>query len=361
MRKSNFELLRIISMLMIVMGHMSGQALNPTQINDFQRSFYISLSSGSRIAVSFFLMTGLWFMVDSKFSPKRVLKLYGALWFWSVLLTYILVVLGQDVSTKDMISCFFPVLRRWMWFVPVYIVLLLFSPFLNKACNSMSKSELQFLVILGLFFLGFVSTVSLSMDNWYCAVLWFIYMYFAIFYYKHYLVDKLKGKKRFLLLGLLMYIALLGIRYGLAGKDGIYSMAAGILAQYFGDYKSIPNLMCSVPIFIFFSKIDIGSNRVINSISKYTMDVYLIHQTESFYPFLWKGICRTESWQSSDNVLLIFVAVSIAVFAGCSILGMLRARLIEPLWLKSRLFGFIENKMNKFYSCINNKEAEIRG
>lgn len=348
-------------MLLIVMGHMCGQGLDLSKFSIQQNIIATFLCSGLRIAVSFFLMIGLWFMVDSEFSSKRVLKLYGALWFWSVLLTYILVIIGQDVSIKDMISCFFPVLRRWMWFVPVYIVLLLVSPFLKKACNTMSKNSLRVLVILGLFFLGLVSTVSPFMDTWYCALIWFIYMYFAIYYYKHYFVDKLKGKKRYLLFGILVYIALVVAKIVLAGKNGIYSMTAGMISQYIGDYKSIPNLMCSVPVFIFFSKLDIGSSKVINSVSKYTMDVYLIHQTESFYPFLWKVICKTESWQSSNYALLIFVGVSIAVFAGCSILGMLRTRLIEPLWLKSRLFGFIENKMNKFYSCVSNREAEIQG
>ena len=118
------------------------------------------LCSGARISVSLFLMIGLWFMVDSEFAPKRVLKLYGSLWFWAVLLTCILVVIGQDVSKKDMISCFFPILRRWMWFVPVYIVLMLLSPFLYKASIKMREKELFCLVIIGLFFLSFVSTVS---------------------------------------------------------------------------------------------------------------------------------------------------------------------------------------------------------
>lgn len=349
-RKSNFELLRIMSMLLIVMGHMAGQGLDLSEFSVWQKIIATFLCSGLRIAVSFFLMIGLWFMVDSRFSAKRVLKLYGALWFWSVLLTYILVFTGHDISTKDMISCFFPVLRRWMWFVPVYIVLLLLSPFLNKACASLKKRDMKTLLVLGFFFLSFVSTVSPFMDTWYCALIWFIFMYFAIYYYKHYLIDRIKGKKRYLILGVAIYIAMVGTRYILAGEEGIFSMASGMITQYLGDYKSIPNLMCAVPVFIYFSKLDIGSNIVINSVSAHTMDVYLIHQTESFYPFLWKEICKTESWQGSDNALMVFVGVSLAVFAGCSVLGLIRNRLIEPLWLKSHIFAFIEKKLNLFYS-----------
>ena len=157
MRKSNFELLRIIGMLAIIMGHMAGQGLDTSSLSGWQEIVMIFLSSGSRFAVSLFLMTGLWFMVDAEFSPRRVLKLYSALWFWSVFLTYFLVITGQEVSLKDKVSCFIPVMRRWAWFVPVYIVLILLSPFLRKACQKMNKKELGSIVLLGFIFLSVVS------------------------------------------------------------------------------------------------------------------------------------------------------------------------------------------------------------
>ena len=355
MRKSNFELLRIFGMLAIIMGHMAGQGLNGSFLG-WQELPGLFLSSASRFAVSLFLMTGLWFMVDAEFSPKRVLKLYSALWFWSVVLTYFLVIIGQDVSLKDMVSCFIPVMRRWAWFVPVYIVLTLISPFLRKACLKMNKKELLRLVVLGFIFLSIVSTVSPFMDTWYCALIWFIYMYFVIYFYKKYLYESIKGKKRYLFMGLIVYIALVGGRYLCTRLGGIFELPVGVMTQYISDYKSIPNLMCTIPIFIFFSKIDIGSVKWVNALSKNTMDVYLIHQTESFYMFLWKDICRTDSWQNSQMELLIFVLVTLAVFAGCSLMGRMRVLIFEPLWVKSRLFAILEKKMGLFYKDIEINE-----
>ena len=61
-RKSNFELLRIIAMLLIIMGHISGQAFDSTRITESGKIFVTIMGSGSRIAVNLFLMIGIWFI-----------------------------------------------------------------------------------------------------------------------------------------------------------------------------------------------------------------------------------------------------------------------------------------------------------
>ena len=80
------------------------------------------------------------------------------------------------------------------------------------------------------------------------------------------------------------------------------------------------------------------------------MDVYVIHQTVSFYMFLWKDICRVDSWKNLSTELWIYILVSIGVYAGGSILGRLRVLTIEPIWVKSKLFAMLEKQMGKFYS-----------
>ena len=74
-RNSYFELLRIVSMLAIVLAHISGQAFDRDLVPVSGDVFMHIIGYGSRIAVNLFLMTGVWFMVDSEFHGKRVLKL----------------------------------------------------------------------------------------------------------------------------------------------------------------------------------------------------------------------------------------------------------------------------------------------
>lgn len=77
-RNSNIELLRIISMLCIVIGHFVGQSgiLKIYNINNFNIIFLNIISNGLRIATNIFLMIGTYFMVDSKYKSKNILKIY---------------------------------------------------------------------------------------------------------------------------------------------------------------------------------------------------------------------------------------------------------------------------------------------
>lgn len=96
MREANIELLRIISMILIIAGHLVAQ-------NDVIKissgfSLFVALICGSapRIAVNIFLIIGVWFMLDRKFSADRVLVLYGETWFYGMVLTVIVILGGVN-------------------------------------------------------------------------------------------------------------------------------------------------------------------------------------------------------------------------------------------------------------------------
>lgn len=352
-RSSNFELLRIFTMLLIIMGHMNWQAFDHSQVNLAGALFMKLFGQGARIGVNLFLMTGVWFMCDSEFSSKRILKLYGALWFYSVPITLLMVALGVSVSKTDLISAFFPYLRRRMWFVPLYITLLLISPFLKRAIYNMSEAIHRKLVILGFFLICFICSTTVFMDKYLDSLMWFIYVYFAVSYYKRYLFEKIRKKNVYLSAGIAIYLVLIVSSYACNNlTSAIFTYANKVITQYIVDYKSLPNALCSIFIFIYFSKLDIGSNKYINCISRNTLDVYMIHQSDTFYNFLWLNICRTHDWQGSDHFIILFIIVAILVYSGASIIGALRTRLIEPLWCRCRLFTFLSDKLDRFYGSI---------
>lgn len=129
----------------------------------------------------------------------------------------------------------------------------------------------------------------------------------------------------------------------------IFELGESIFKQYLGDYKSIPNFLCSLLIFMFFAELDIGQKKWINEISKNTLDVYMIHQQDAFIPIIWVGLFHTKEWQQSPYFILLYLGTVLAVYVGGSIIGRLRVRFIEPLWLKSRLFGWLSQKLDLFY------------
>lgn len=74
-RQSNIELLRVIAMLLIVAGHYVGQSkiMNAFTPWSFNQCFALFIGSAARIAVNVFIIISAWFLVDSKFSSKKVI------------------------------------------------------------------------------------------------------------------------------------------------------------------------------------------------------------------------------------------------------------------------------------------------
>lgn len=349
-RKSNFELLRIIAMMMIVSGHMYAQAFDLSMINIAGNSFMIIFCSAARIAVNLFLMTGIWFMVDSKFRVSQIIKLYSALWFYSVGITIILLLFRVQVGMKNILSCFFPFIRRWMWFVPAYLSLLLLSPFLKTICDRMAEKEMRGITLVGAFLIVFMSTVSEMMDTFFCALTWFVYCYFLIKYYKKYLYQKIKCENICLFTSILLYIVLVSIRLiSYFGEGPIYHLLGKISTQYLMDYKSIPNVLCSIGIFIFFSKLEIGSRRCINEVARNTLDIYMIHQCPTLIPILWTDIFKSRVWERSGNFIFIFIFVLIMVYLLGSVIGRIRTKLLEPAWIRSNLYQYLCLKLENLY------------
>lgn len=185
-RNSNIELLRIIAMFFIVAGHFiaqSGDIVYSFCVNDY---ILIFLGSASRIAVNVFLIVGVWYMVDSKFSAERILKLYIQVITYSVPITIIMLLLNREnVSVKDFARGFLPFWGRGLWFASAYITLMLFKPFLDKILD-WGKKELGIFVGLMFLFISFVSTLPDVQEGYVVDSVWFLVVYLFVGYKKKY-------------------------------------------------------------------------------------------------------------------------------------------------------------------------------
>lgn len=358
-RESNFELLRIIAMLLIIAGHFvtqSGALEATTGINHW---FAASVGMGHRMAVNLFVLIGTWFMVDLDFKPSRIIRLYGTVWFYSVLITLICKVCKVPVSMEEFVSAFFPVIRRAVWFASVYIGLMLLSPFLRKF--RLLTLEIQRKAIIVLFLLVCVEcTLSTFMDTYLCALTWFIFLYLFMCYHKECVkrdCSILKWNKIwYLLIGVAVYAAMIaaeGICYTFADRVPVLSMGRSLVIQYLSDYKSIPNFLSAFCIFLFFENWRMRKIRLINVFAGATFGVYVIHQIPVFYMFLWKNLCDCDAWINDRMFPLYTLAVIFCVFVAGVVIDQIRTVVFEPFWLHSPLFRWINRKMDRFYQSVN--------
>ena len=123
---------------------------------------------------------------------------------------------------------------------------------------------------------------------------------------------------------------------------------------YFYRLQRITTLLISIFLFIGFKNLKIKHSKVINAISSLTFGVYLIHDNNLIRPILWKTIFGAERLQ--DNALLIpySVIVILTVYISCTIIELIRKKLIEKYCIK------LIEKCEIVINCIINKILELK-
>ena len=175
-------------------------------------------------------------------------------------------------------------------------------------------------------------------DDWLNGLVWFIFVYIAIGYYKKYRSEYHFNKIYILGLGLAMYMALvyLPIMVTGGGNAGIAIMIKKLCSAFLADYKSIPNFIIAFCIFEYFRQLDVGSKKFINYFASGSFATYVIHQTHAFIPVLWHNILKCDYFFKTSYALIYCVFATCLIYTICLILERLRARYIEPLMLDNR-------------------------
>lgn len=196
-RETKFELLRIVLMLFIIGGHVLMWGENLDNFNNTGVDYYLSnfLRSIFMIAVNVFVLISGYFGIKLKW--RKLFKLESKV----LIYTYISIILGllfgiYHFSIKTDIKLLFPLLTKQYWFITVYFVLCLLSPYLNKFLKIVSKKELEsLLLILILIFYGIatfcyaINANQIVPDAGY-GIINFISLYYLGYYIRNYYIDK---------------------------------------------------------------------------------------------------------------------------------------------------------------------------
>lgn len=200
-RDTNIELLRIISMFLIVILHSFRDSGVITKLDSGTVNYYWSyfIYGITQIAVNCFVLISGYYMINTKFKLKKLASLWLEVALCSVSV-YIFLVLFKETtfSIVSLVTCLFPVLSGRYWFVTTYFGLYLLTPFLNKTIKELGKNVHKNLIFL-LFFLFSVwilvpfSEGMNSGGGW--GLAWFIVLYFQGTYLRLYYIPGGKMKK----------------------------------------------------------------------------------------------------------------------------------------------------------------------
>lgn len=309
-RQSNFELLRIICMLLIIGHHLAVHGNYPYTENVVINDYIIRLFTiGGKLGVNIFVLISGYFMVDSKFRIKKLLALFAELLFYALSIFLLFLIFGKIEYSRDhLINSLFPISMNAWWFMTTYVILYCLSPGLNVFVKN-SNRKLHLSIVL--FLLGLQCILPFVFNQSYISnVGWFITLYLLAGYIKMYPNKTFNSNKIMLPISLLYYIFI--AVFNMLFNKNLWSLTHFVC------------LICSVSTFCTFKNFNIPSNKIINTIAKTTFGIYLIHDNYIVRSFLWNKLLNCPL-HYQQNTFIIFAVVAVAlVFIACMIIDFIR-------------------------------------
>lgn len=329
-RQSNFEILRIVAMLFIIIHH---HLQNITMTCGYSSLYNYDRDGFTGILINSFVVGGvnLFVMISGYFGIRHVcnklLKIFIDVFVYSSL-SYMASNLFTS-STLDLHSFFTSIDFRYYWFVTNYAILVLFSPILEAALKNQRKEKISYWIILLLIInviFGFIFEESSLLTGYNFSN--FFLLYLMARYIRLAKEDNNKIYKHFSTYGWLYWIiSAILLALGLL----VLSMMNKVpdSKHYFGYNNPLILFYCFC-LFACFSKYKLNS-KLINTISTGMFGVYLIHTSASFCP--------------------IWIKFSSSIYNNIGYIGIFISSLII-LVILSPLTIVIEKMTSKLKSCI---------
>ena len=335
-RKSNMELLRVISMLMIIAHHFSVHggfefSTNSLTVNRLWIQF---IQMGGKIGVNIFGLISGYFSVTAKsIKISKILKLWMQILTYSGVIFIIFVITGiEQFEIKELIKNFLPIIFSQWWFVTTYFVLYLMQPYINILLCSLEKRKYQRLLLL--LILGWCIIPTFTGRTLECnALLWFIFLYSCAGYIKLHGFNTEIKTKSYISTALIavLFTFLLTVIFDIVGTKIAFF---GEHATYFYEMHSLPIVIISSLLFLGFLKLNIGFNKIINVISSATFGVYLIHDNSYVRSFLWEDVFMNASYYESNLLIPYSILVIVLVFVVCTVIELARSYTFEVFFSK---------------------------
>lgn len=322
-RNSSIELLRILSMLMVLNVH-TFSAPNNLDIltvggGDLARLFVDFFREASSIScVNLFVLISGYFSINWK--VRSISSLVFQVYFWIFLIYSICLISGYvDFSYRQLASRIIGIMSGY-WFIPAYIGLYVFAPLLNAFVEKSTRKELLWYIVI---FYIFFTIDAMPFSSNYSRSGYSIYSFMGLYLIGRYLKtcnwdchNKYLSKKKILLWFSIVtfLIAAVAILIASIFKKGGAALHTFPLSTF--AYNNPLVIMQSVLIFIFFLKIRLR-NKFVNWCSASALALYLLHMHPdlkyNFYDFADKLYMLPILNQYLTIILLIITVALIAI------------------------------------------------
>lgn len=303
----------------------------------FQDYFLLLFGWAGKTGINCFVLITGYFMCTSHITKKKFGKLLAEIYFYDMVLWCIFFFTGYEAfSIKSFLKMLFPFFTVTDNFTSCFLLFYLLIPFLNKLIHALTEKEHFWLMMwcMGVYvFLPSFAKANVIFNY----VTWFSILFIIASYIRLYPKDWFGNFK---ITGMLMAVSLILSWASVAVLATLSRMVGkniGISYFFVSDSNKILALATGVSAFLFFKNIKIGYNKIINTIAASTFGVLLIHaNSDTMRRWLWVDVCNNVGAYQEGNVIIHSIVSVVAIYVVCTIIDMIRIRLIEqPLIRRS--------------------------
>lgn len=338
-KQSNFQLLKIVAMLMIVAHHLvSKNAFNvDTEIVGLTANKLLLqiLGNNAFIGNNLFFLISAWFLsskaedsINIKYSFSSCVRLERIVLFYSISLLCLSLIFNRGgVSLILVLKSIFPTLFGLWWYPTTYIVFLLMWPFYHKGLKTLDDDNLKKCIVV-MFGVWSVSTLIPYVDlgsNNFCA---FLMLYAAVAYIKRKRITYSNYKKQcvgviiipYLLAALsIIVLDVLGIRLNAAATYSCYYIR--------GNFRPV-SMLVSIGLFMWGTTWKLKPNKIIDWLADATFGIYLFHMYPPVMKILFERDFLIRDVIDKPYAVLWLIVITMVIF----LLGLLIDTLRKALF-----------------------------
>jgi surface polysaccharide O-acyltransferase-like enzyme len=324
-RNSNFELLRIIAMIFIVIWHISIHA----QKGELASHNYILAITIT--GVNLFVLISGYFGI--KLNWKNLLTLVSTVAFYnlaSIILKW--QITGATPMLGEVAGSFPPLCNTHWWFINCYFILMLLSPIINIALEKATEKQYKYTLGILLFtscISGFCFKNSINITGY--NTFQFITIYVLGNAIKKFHLPSCLSTKQFACTYILSTLCIFALSF---------------FASRISNYNNPLIVISALSLFCIFAKLEFKS-KAVNYIATFMLSVYLLQDSSTgsiIYKYLYHS-GQEMNFQGTEYSSLIILYIIILLGSAFILDNIRRLVLDKPT---GRISNFLTKKLNIF-------------
>ena len=349
-RNSSIELLRILSMFLILAHHfLVHNAYDYTTLPFGVPRFLLQLflESGGKVGVIIFFTISAWHLLEREQTLRGCLRRAWnlekeVLFYGLALAAFFFLFFRSHIGARYLLKSLMPLTQQVWWYPTAYATFLLLLPFLVRGLRALGRrAHLALCMVL----LALYGVLTLVPGTQMVTQVWsLVYLFVLIAGYRWYVEgahDLRPAPMVAVGMVILAACALLSM--------GAWALAGVQLGAKYGNLVTseirLPVLLVGFGVFLLFQRRTFYS-KAINGVARGAFAVYLITEYPPVRDALWRGALDLGSLSAEPWGFAVALGLLLAIYLGCTALDLVRRRVfratVDPLW--DRLFGVLYGK-----------------